>query len=109
MGQFSVTYEIVTDESAEQGEAESRGYVAEDIGLREAFKLVQETESPHCSTESIECDESPIRSPRWVTVTSGRDWLSGDSESRSLHIPDHATAATRRRIARLFGLSVPSF
>lgn len=106
MARFSVTYEIVTDESSEQGDAASRGFIAQDLDLRSAVNTVGETASPHCSRECIETDEYPIRAPRWITVTNGRDWITGESESRSLHIPKSATDATRRRIARLFGLKV---
>jgi len=38
MNKFSVTYEIVTPESAEYGDAEDRGWVVEDATLRDALE-----------------------------------------------------------------------
>ena len=34
---FNVTYEIITEESAEQGDAEERGFLLENVTFREAF------------------------------------------------------------------------
>ena len=98
---FSVTFEIVTPESAEHGDAESRGHIVAGVSLREAVQCVGETESPHCSRECIECDELPVTAPHWITVYNSPDYLTGASESRSLHIPEGVTAASRVRIARL--------
>lgn len=100
---FNVTYEIVTNESAENGDCAESGFIAENINLRDAVRLVTETKSSHCAQECVECDEWPMRAPRWVTVYNGRNWSSGESENRSLHIPEGVTPASRRRIARLVG------
>ena len=37
---FHVTYQIVTEESAEQGEAAESGFIDKDLGLREAVNAV---------------------------------------------------------------------
>ena len=70
---FSVTYEIVTPESAEDGDF------------------------------AVEADECPVHAPRWITVTNGLEYESGAFESRSLHIPESVTVASRMRLARYLG------
>ena len=102
---FSVTYEIVTQESAADGDAEERGFILQNAALREALQELHATRTSHVSgVESIECDESPVRAPRCVTVYNGMEYLTGAQESRSLHIPDGVSCASRRRIARLAGV-----
>lgn len=107
MALFSVTYQIVTPESAEQGEADESGFMLQDVSLREALDCLCETRTSAVDgVECIECDECPVRSPRWVTVINGMEYETGAQESRSLHMSAHLTAATRRRIARLAGVRV---
>jgi len=102
MNKFSVTYEIVTPESAEYGDAEDRGWVVEDATLRDALEA--------CNGCGCYCepDSSFRERPRWLTfykVNEGtREYYeTGAEESRSLHIPDTVTVASARRIARLAG------
>ena len=102
MAKFSVTYEIVTQESAEYGEAEESGFIAEGISLREAVDLVKSTSTISCGgITNIEASDSCIGQSRWITVYNGMEFETGAHESRSLHIPDHITAASRRRIMRI--------
>lgn len=98
---FNVTFEIVTDESAENGDSEESGFIAQSIGLREAINLVQETNSPHCEQTCVEASDSNISAARWVTIYNGRDWQSGEFENRSIHFPESLSPASRVRIARL--------
>lgn len=101
---FNVTYEIVTPESAEQGDAAESGFIAKGCTLREAIQYVRETRTNRVSgVECVECDESPVRDPRWITVSNGMEFETGAYESRSLHLPDTLTAASRCRVARLLG------
>ena len=101
---FNVTYEIVTPESAEHGDAEERGYIAKSVTLREALELVFETRTSQCEgVTAIEADEYPVSSPSWITVSNGSEYLTGASENRAIHFPDTMTAATRLRVARLMG------
>jgi len=97
MAKFDVTYEIVTHESAAEGEAEERGFVAEGVSLREAYKLV--------GCYALEADCWPVHGPRWFTnFEYDEDFRTGARESRSLHLPNHLTEASRMRIARLLGV-----
>lgn len=117
---FRVTFERVTDESAAEGDAESRGFVcsygervqldsvklesADHSGrplflhrLREALSLLRDIAAPW--VEAIEANDSESRSARWVTVYGARD--CGESESLSIHFPENATPATRVRLVRI--------
>ena len=104
---FNVTYEIVTPESAEEGDAEERGFICEGFSLRDAMTLLHETRTSLVDgVESIDCDSYPCDCPRWITVTNGMEYETGAHESRSLHIPAALTEATARRIARLAGATL---
>ncbi len=101
---FNVTYDIVTDESAEHGDTAENGFIAEDVSLRTALDYLFETRTNSCSgVTAIEANECPVTDPRWITVNNGMEYLTGDYESRSMHFPDFVTPASRCRIARLVG------
>lgn len=97
---FNVTYEIVTHESAEYGEVEDCGFAGENLSLRDALDLVVQTESSHCEQTGVEASCSDIASARWVTVYNSPTYDDGRAESRSIHIPDNVTPASRARILR---------
>ena len=105
MARFSVTYEIVTPESAARGDAEELGFIGEGLTLRDALAgLNSATRTNRVSgVECIECDSSPCDRPWWVTVNNGMEYETGADESRSLHIPASVSDASARRIARLAG------
>ena len=97
---FSVTFETITPESAEHGDVEERGYIVENASLRDALSDFQH-EGCH-----VVADSSPVHFPRGFTAYCTNDgarnyYEQGITENRSLHIPDHITAASRLRIARL--------
>lgn len=106
---WNVTYEIVTPESAEYGDAEEHGFVAQNVSFRDALNY---WDGMHCH---VEANCYPVNNrgricvcPRWFTaykVNDGtRDYYeTGAEESRDLHIPDHITPSSRLRIARLIG------
>ncbi len=105
MVRFNVTYEIYTQESAEQGDADERGFVGEGLRLRDAFEQVNQTRTCEVGgVTDIEADEWPVRASRWITIINGMEYRTGAQESRSLHIPDGVTPASRVRIARLMGV-----
>lgn len=94
---FNVTYEITTHESAEHGDAEERGFVAEDVSLREAIGYMGHR------ADTADC--WPIQSPRWFTNDDfDENFQTGARESRSLHMPDNLSEASRQRIRRLLGV-----
>lgn len=97
---FSVTYNIVSNE----GDFNESGFVAEDIGLRDAIGELFDTRTAHCGgVESIEPSDSDVGSARWFTVNNSTEYLTGECESRSLHLPKSITRASRLRLARLIG------
>ncbi len=101
MTTFNVTYDIVTKESAEYGDAEERGFIGEDLPLRDAiFKVCRTRTNAVDSVSAIEWSGSD---KRWITIDNGMEYLTGAYESRSLHFPDNVTMATRQRIGRLIG------
>jgi hypothetical protein len=98
---FSVTYETITPESAEDGDTADSGFVAQGVGLREAIDALGQGEG------GCEASEYPVTDPRWLTMyDANRDrayWEEGETVSRSLHFPDSMTAASRVRVCRLLG------
>ena len=99
---FNVTFEIMTQESAEYGEAEKQGYIAEGVSLRDALALVFETRTNQVEgVTTIEANEYPVTAPSWITVYNGMEFFTGANESRSIHFPDNMTASSRCRVARL--------
>lgn len=104
---FCVSYEIVTEESAENGEAEERGVIDDALALREAIREVRRTRTNLVSgIESVTTDSWPVQAVRWITVSNSCEYETGASESRTLHLPNTITPASSRRIARLVGASV---
>lgn len=99
---FDVTYEIVTPESAERGDAEERGYIGFNLGLRDAiYEVLQTRTSLVEGIEAIEFSDSSVENARWLDVCNGAEFETDAQESRSLHFPEHLTASTKRRIMRL--------
>ena len=93
---WRVTYEIVTPESSEHGDAEDRGFVDEGCSFRNAVMFV--------SGHATEPSDYPVRYARWFThYNYNNDFMTGAEESRSIHIPDSVSAASRKRIAKLLG------
>lgn len=101
MVKFAVTYEIVTEESAENGEAAESGFLEENVRLGEAIDLMMSLPS---GVASIEASDSRVTEARWITAYGSQAWEDGSYENRSLHIPDTVTASSRRRIARLIDI-----
>jgi hypothetical protein len=104
---FTVTYSIITPESAEDGEAAEMGYAmpggwhdtievalgqpdgAYDMSLREAIDL--------CGGPFVDCGY-------WFDVADGQqDYRTGAVTSYSLHPPKDITPSSYRRLARLLG------
>jgi len=103
---FSVTYERWSEADIEAGDTDDRGYVIEGVTLREAIQgglgLVDPSWAGYC-----EANDSRPAFVRWLTCYDWNkythEWFeTGIDETRALHIPDSVTAASRRRIARLF-------
>lgn len=98
---FNITFEIVTHESAEHGEAAESGFVGTGLTLREAADALRGWGWAHSANVWPLGDGSSIR---WLTFGGEGFDQHGECESRSLHIVGRVTASSRLRIARLFGL-----
>lgn len=88
---FNVTYETFTEESVENGEAETRGFMVEDVCLRIALDYLGQG-------DFCEASEYPVTCPRWLTM-----YQVIDNENHSLHFPSNMTASSRLRVARMLG------
>lgn len=76
---LSQTFEVVTEESASEGEVESSGFDWEDCphGFRETVELIQ--------SEGFTNPGSMLEVPSWLTTEADQDMQSGEYESKSLH------------------------
>ena len=107
MLRFNVTYDIVTEESATRGDYAEAGFICQGVSFRDAIKAVGETRTIRVSgVESIDPSDSDVESAGWITITNGMEYETGACESRSIHIPDSVSGASRIRIARLLGVRV---
>lgn len=107
MAKFNVTYDIVTEESAECGDTAENGFISQGVGLRDAIKdLFQTRTNAVDGVSAIELSGYPVQYARWLTVTNGMEYETGDYESRSLHFPKNITPSSIRRIAKLCGARV---
>jgi len=96
---FSVSYEIVTPESASYGDCAERGMIARNVTLREAIDFLFQTRTIHVG--GIEANDSNVEGARWISVYNSSEFFTGAQETRSLHIPDNVTPSSRKRIHRL--------
>lgn len=115
---FTLTFDIVTEESAQHGDFAYNGYVTRDgntprkrnyipkkpqtFSLRDALAFLQ----GH-SFEGVECDSSPwseSNPPRWINFSGGWNG-NGETLSFGLHPAkrDSVSGASMCRVARLFG------
>ena len=92
---FNVTYQIVTEESAEQGDVAEAGFLAENVSFSEALSLVN-SYAPHPGN-------SDVRAACCFTTEADIDYCTGEHETRTIHLPETVTPASRGRIAALLG------
>jgi len=101
MNLWNVTFELITEESAENGDAAERGFELENGSLRDALEACR---AGHWGYTEADCYPLSVKSPpRWLTVydDGANDFTTSNRTNYSLHIPDHITPASRMRLARL--------
>ncbi len=113
---FVLTFDVVTPESAEQGDTARAGFVPRTgniparshhpknparFTLREAVEILMLRDSPG-PVEADRCPVSRACPPRWFNYGGSVD-LDGEATRVSLHLPRGTTPATAIRIARLLG------
>lgn len=107
-----ITYEIVTQESAEHGDAAERGYVEPRFQLRVPIEEVMGNEG-EWTDESLdwtlrEAEQYLGRngmedSGSWFNgLDPDRDYETGAETYESLHPPRNVTASSYARLARIF-------
>ena len=93
---YSITYEIITEESAQYGEAEERGFEVkeEKCDFRELVEMLETHPHPSCSD---------IKQARWFTSEEEVCMWSGDTKLTSIHIGEDAVSkrAWRRALKHL--------
>lgn len=96
---FTLTYEIVTPESAEHGDAAECGFIdahGSKCDERPAPLTLRDVERVGFGC----CEDSGD----WFTETDSREnYATGESTRYSLHPPDNITASSYNRLARLLG------
>ena len=98
---YDVTFERYTPESLEHGDVESRGYLVEAVGLREALEYIRDEPSSRCALECVEPSASWPEGTRWISWYYGADYETGESLDLSLHFPANITTASKSRLIRL--------
>jgi hypothetical protein len=103
LARFALTFEVVTEASAEDGDVSERDYLtAEPVRLRDARREFG-PRTAHCETVCTEGDSRTVRE-------TYREFLTGAAYTVCLHIPATVTESSARRIARLFGATIqPAF
>jgi hypothetical protein len=96
---FNITYDIVIEGSAEceNGEPSECGFISQDARLRDAVTDLYDLDGPGNVQSAEQCDHT-IRvffEPDLRTPTR--------HETRTIHIPLTASAASCERLARLLG------
>lgn len=105
MSGFRVTYDIVSPESAANGDVSDRGYISPG-----GMHVNVETDEDRAAVEMSLREALNYCTPQedcgsWFTEVDGRDdYSTGENETRSLHPPESITAASYRRLRRLFKL-----
>ena len=77
---ISETYEIITEESAQYGDAEERGFNFKDemMSFSELVDYIQ-------SNGFIWASDSDLSGYTWISTEPEQDYQTGDYESRGLH------------------------
>jgi len=94
---FSITYEIITHESAENGECAEEGFILQDVSLKEAMSELRWIGAMEASNTS----DSDDWGMWFLQIDPNVDMQTGAEERWSFHVPRGLTPSTRRRIARL--------
>ena len=106
-----VTYQIVTPESAEDGEAAEHGYFLYGGWHHDIDKIMamsddeREAEMQALGMDlrtALDCVSCLEDSGRWFSESDPRlNYRDGSDETRSLHPPDNITPASYERVKRL--------
>lgn len=107
MGRFTVTYEIISPESAEEGEVEDHGFLLSDEQYVPIDKALEDKGSDYTMSlrEALDLCSPDQNCGSWFSETSEeRRYTDGAFQQRSLHPPEGITAASYKRVQRLLGI-----
>jgi hypothetical protein len=99
MLQLSMTYETITEESAENGDSADNGFVLEacDCGARELAQYI--------TREGFNEPSDSRGIPRWLTAYGEADYRTGEVENRSIHPgADAQSQKVWARVLRITGI-----
>lgn len=99
---FHITYEIVTPESAENGDAEERGYIM-DGGMHVTIETEEDRQAAAYSLREALSQLGCLEDcGRWFSESDDReDYQTGARERRDLHPPRNITPASYKRLKRV--------
>ena len=100
MLKLSMTFETVTQESAENGESEENGFVFEacDCTASELARYIT-----HDGFSVPSCSQGV---PRWLSTDPETDYMTGDTETRSIHPgTDKQSQKVWARVLRITGVT----
>jgi hypothetical protein len=98
---FTVTYEIITPESAARCDVAEHGYVQPGGWHFDSTDLDEVSMDLRSAVALVDTLED---AGRWFVECDGRvDYVTGAEERRALHPPRSITPASYRRLARLLG------
>ena len=102
--QFSITFETVTPESAEHGEADTQGFHIENMSFSEAWQELRNLGAIGCHCEADSYPISLKHPPRWFSFHEVEEnYTTGEVTSYALHVPPKVTPSSRMRIAKALG------
>ena len=96
MAKFNVTYEIVTQESAENGDTDESGFICKGAKLRDAI-----SEFTGTRTNAVDSGNGLEDTGDWLAHYNGMEFETGAYETRHFHFPRNITQSSRNRIVRL--------
>ena len=104
MPKFLITYEIVTPESAEHGDAAERGYVS--AGFKFPLEIVDMARDRNVLSFDLRSAVNQLggveNAGRWFVEVDGRiNYQTGAETRYSLHPPENITPSSYGRLCRL--------
>lgn len=102
---FTVTYGIVTPESAEAGDYAESGFLCP-LGYPVAALIGKETPGVHMRlSEAVALATPDSCAGRWLYESDGRqNFQTGATETRAIHPPGNITPASYARLKRALGV-----
>lgn len=105
MVKFHVTYDIVTPESAENGDTAENGFVDHNGWRYDVRDTNQPNQFDMRLRAAMQLCSPQEDSGRWFSEVDGRDdYRTGGNEIRALHPPRNVTPSSYARLKRLLGV-----